>query len=183
MLFFFFFFPESSAYRGTHQPGVCPSASQRSLAPVAGYAGYSEARGAPAAPNPATLAGVVLMVSVRPRTSHGQVARGRSRPRRLDGLCAAAVLTRSARQGALWPEPSRWSPRGRGPRAAWSPGGALAGAGDSECAARPRPPYWMPQPPRLALPPVSSLFAAASRNPGGRAVTQDPVGGRGRRQG
>jgi hypothetical protein len=72
--------------------------------------------------------------------------------------------------------------RGRGPRAAWSPGGALAGAADSECAARPRPPYWMPQPPRSALPPVSSLRAAGSRGLGGREVTQEPVGGRGRRR-
>lgn len=72
--------------------------------------------------------------------------------------------------------------RGRRPRAAWSPGGALAGAADSECAARPRPPYWMPQPPRSALPPVSSLRVAGSRGLGGREVTQEPVGGRGRRR-
>ncbi|XP_035294660.1 wiskott-Aldrich syndrome protein homolog, partial [Cricetulus griseus] len=39
----------------------------------------------------------------------------------------------------------------------------------------------MPQPPRSALPPVSSLRAAGSRGLGGGEVTQEPVGGRGRR--
>lgn len=95
----------------------------------------------------------------------------------------AAVPLPPRRFRPLWPAPRvSMVRRDRGPRAARSPGGALAGAADSKCAARPRPPYWMPQPPRSALPPVSSLRAAGLRGLGGSAATREPAGGRGRRR-
>lgn len=135
----------------------------------------------PSLPAPRPHFGIPLRAVLLRGTRHGQ--RLQSAPQRSLLGPGAAVLLPPRRFRPLWPAPCvSMVRRDRGPRAARSPGGALAGAADSECAARPRPPYWMPQPPRSALPPVSSLRAAGLRGLGGSAATREPAGGRGRRR-